>query len=861
MKVFQKVVLITVFVPENCSYIINRVSPRTDGPNEVAKVARLLPEKAEGAVRSHHQSRPPVQLPGVRRYLRYACCFFIVSGILHRDTARPVQGAKEATNDGANGTTPPLRQCTITRRSVWIDCHPEAGADKQACLSRNCCWNPHPSGPVAVYQPCLMPFDSRRYVFWELLYDDHGEYVALGLNDSDAELRGDSKQLKVDFTKVAYHTARLRHLTAFNNILWHAGLYLMEDERDNLGEVSIVMVPEARRVCTCSSADDDSPCHAVELLRHLFTVHSCIVAVEVNYSIANAESLLEALAIMRSLKRLRISGVPCDKPDIIQRLGDLVRSVDFVEELVFLEGYCPLEVQATLPLDLLEQDGIALTTLDVADLEMSAHLVTQLIAALVQNNTVTQLAVGACVFACASAPSSELFARYLAKENATLRKLTLRAPPLSSRPGLETVIRAICNMTTLEELIADWSAEDEIDFELFSEVVAENRSLRTLSLPRMEFCGDTTLTALRAECFAEMICSSRILPWLEALSSNYVIVNLTLDLHWLTPDECRVFFQVVASNPSLQTVTVRYLADDRHLSEICPMIRNYGLEQKVFIQNHHLGLTSVPTISTCPEVTILTLCTKHLFQAEDFSAAFQALSTCTHVTSLSVHCDDYSEIIFSALTAYIEGSSVLKNVELYLPGDLETPYEEIDQKRCRSVSGLVAALSAHVSIRTMVLELPRLHYTDCQMLADAIVQSRCLQKFVLSTVEGAFCKLFLSYLLPTFEENYTLLHLKLDDMGPPNDGMATVQDITRRNASLVNRAARFVMGDHGAYCARSVELVSHHPKLVEVVGSRAGVEEMKAREMIRLALTLPCLKGLNEYMILAGVVRHRVVCQ
>ncbi|XP_077491596.1 lysosomal alpha-glucosidase-like [Amblyomma americanum] len=55
-----------------------------------------------------------------------------------------------------------------------------------------------------------MPFDSRRYVFWELLYDDHGEYVALGLNDSDAELRGDSKQLKVDFTKVAYHTARLR---------------------------------------------------------------------------------------------------------------------------------------------------------------------------------------------------------------------------------------------------------------------------------------------------------------------------------------------------------------------------------------------------------------------------------------------------------------------------------------------------------------------------------------------------------------------------------------------------------------------------------------------------------------------------
>lgn len=652
----------------------------------------------------------------------------------------------------------------------------------------------------------------------------------------------------------------LRCLTACNNILWHAGVNLKEDERDNLGALSVAMVTDACREFTRCSSYAGSRHYAKVLLHRLFTVHSCIVAVEVNYIIVNTEFLLKDLARMRSLKRLSIFGIPGDEPKITECLGDLVRSLDFIEELS-LDGYCPSQARTALPGLLLEREGIALGTLDVAGLEMSAPLVRHLTAALIKNNTVTELAVGACVFASCHARPSEWFAEYLGKENGTLRKLALRGCPFRNRPGLETIVEAICTMNTLEELIVEWDTASEAEYMLFSKVVAQNKTLRTLNLPCIESCGNVTATAVRDDCFAALSRRERIGPWLQALSSNHVLLELTIDLQWLTRDECHAFFRAFAQNRTLKTVTVRYLTDAYTLKEVCLIIRKYGLVRKVHIQNYHLGRASLRSISECPEVATLTLSCPHLVKPDDFSNAFNSLASCSHVTSLCVHYDRFSGLVYAALAAYIRGSSVLRNVELYLPGELMTPCEAMGRQRCLYVTRLVQALSANLVINKATLELPRLSHTDCQVLADAIVQSRCLCELSLSTVTDTFCAFFVCCLLPKVERNYTLLHVELRDGAVCNADMAIVQDVARRNSSLVDRAGRFIMGKHDAYCARSIELVSQHPKLVEIVQSKAGVDEAKARAMIRLTLKLPWFTGLDGYMRLAGVVRHRVVCQ
>ncbi|XP_070380773.1 uncharacterized protein [Dermacentor albipictus] len=83
----------------------------------------------------------------------------------------------------------------------------------------------------------------------------------------------------------------LRHLTACDKVLWHVGLQLHEDTRDELGEVSVVTVPSIRR--RFQSHTEQA---AIALLYRLIADHRCIVSAELNYSVANTGPLDAVLA-------------------------------------------------------------------------------------------------------------------------------------------------------------------------------------------------------------------------------------------------------------------------------------------------------------------------------------------------------------------------------------------------------------------------------------------------------------------------------------------------------------------------------------------------------------------------------------
>ncbi|KAK8771969.1 hypothetical protein V5799_024790 [Amblyomma americanum] len=119
---------------------------------------------------------------------------------------------------------------------------------------------------------------------------------------------------------------------------------------------------------------------------------------------------------------------------------------------------------------------------------------------------------------------------------------------------------------------------------------------------------------------------------------------------------------------------------------------------------------------------------------------------------------------------------------------------------------------------------------------------------------------FLQTLVSGIESNYRLLRVGQPSCKGRNTELVAIRNITRRNASLVTRAARIVMGDHDPYNARAVELVSGHERVFSIVQKNAGVDAREAATMVRRALGLRCLTGLEEYMRLAGVVQRRVQC-
>ncbi|KAL3196380.1 hypothetical protein MRX96_001712 [Rhipicephalus microplus] len=95
------------------------------------------------------------------------------------------------------------------------------------------------------------------------------------------------------------------------------------------------------------------------------------------------------------------------------------------------------------------------------------------------------------------------------------------------------------------------------------------------------------------------------------------------------------------------------------------------------------------------------------------------------------------------------------------------------------------------------------------------------------------------------ESNYRLLRLSLPACRDRDAELVFIRDVTRRNSSLVTRAARFVAGEEDAYCARGIEMMAGHSSLPQLVCEMANVEAGEAMAMIRRALNLPCLTSLN----------------
>ncbi|XP_054925813.1 uncharacterized protein [Dermacentor andersoni] len=527
-----------------------------------------------------------------------------------------------------------------------------------------------------------------------------------------------------------------------------------------------------------------------------------------------------------------------------------------------------------IPARLLEKDGAGLVSLDVSALKLSVVIGKKLIDALIKNDTITELAVGGSFFASGPLEAASVwFAEYLVKKNGTLRNLTVIEHQLVfATAALQTLAEGISTMTSLEDLFVEGQAASK-DCALFLEVVAHSPSLRSVCL-LLEGSDEDFLNRQPDE----NVDAHGVPTWVLALQENSTLQYLKLRLTWSSREDCYLLLEALENKCRLKILTLKTVPSDCGVQEICRIIRDCGVGERVRIGSYVVLPEDVEMVSACEAVTAVTV-SSFIFLADVAALRnmFNVIATCNHITLLRVYLDFFDNDAFASLAAYITGSTSIKVIQLiietYDSGDEGDEIDQEDDESLRqSLSNLCEALSLNESISNVYLdstiELPD---EDCQKLADAALNNRQLYELIVPAVRGSSVPVFLGRLLPRLAENYSLLYLEIPFCLQHNDEMCAAQDVTRRNCGLVQRATRFVTGVHGPECARPFELLSEYPVLVESVVRKlaqdrdraqvTGSEKAEAVSKIEEALQVLRNADLHTYMKFTGVIQERVECE
>ncbi|KAH7944094.1 hypothetical protein HPB52_015474 [Rhipicephalus sanguineus] len=589
---------------------------------------------------------------------------------------------------------------------------------------------------------------------------------------------------------------------------------------------------------------------ALDLLRWLLERHPCVVSLEADYDDLNSGVLVETLARSSSLRRLTVHGfVKVDPPEVVDRPADADDRLAITEEI-----YSTSTARMENPVLLLGNHDAALVSLDFAILEMSPSTANILIEALVENGTVEELAVGDNVLV-SEGGTFESFLQYLTKRNSVLRKLIFKVRYLDINIAtLQTLARAICTVTTLQDLTWQGRAAS-LDCALFLAALAQSRTVRSLTFLLEETDGY----------FVQRSSETSSDPfWIAPLLENGTLLKLDLEVSWSCSEDCCLLLEALATTNTLESVTLRnFPNDDDGWRKVRRTVRELGLEQRVRLEGCPVFLKDDSTLSACERVTSIVVCSDDLTQdVPALRNAFHLIATCHYVTSMHVFLYDFDEATFALLSTYISESPTIGEIELKLHFcEGEESFIANREVAVESISNLFAALSSNTSVISMkVFSVIDIGEKDCRVLADAASNNRRLQELSVVGMKTSV-HVFLDRLLLRLEKNYNLLLLQVPLCVKPSDRTLEAQELVRRNCSLVERATRFATGgDRSWYCACAFERVSEEPVLVNNVRRKLVTTSTQAEDMIRDARQFLRLMNVHDYMALTGVVKARVEC-
>ncbi|XP_070381051.1 uncharacterized protein [Dermacentor albipictus] len=500
-----------------------------------------------------------------------------------------------------------------------------------------------------------------------------------------------------------------------------------------------------------------------------------------------------------------------------------------------------------------------LTALDVSEVEMSDNHACWLIRELTENKSITELSVSQWVFGYRDEASNALFARYLAKEDCVLRKLTLKSEAFYYRGlPLREIVDAVCKMNTLEELNADIETTSEVFMSmvtLFAEVIPHSATLRRLRLP-----------STSCECLASFWNPYLQLPdhqaakYMESLcqalqKQNSVLSRLCIDMRTFREADCNAFFHAVAGNKALKTVVVNTLPCIDRLGSVSRTIRERGLDDRVVVKGH-CEHDNTRQLQQCPQICNATINAEIPIAnvPRSIIPSLRVVSGCHHITSLRVVCYSCERNEYSALAAYIRGSTALTEVEIEL---IPTPILWKSPELREAEGELVSAVASNTKLVRVNLKGLKLSYDDLKVLARGDSRSLSLTEFAATSAWMFYERRAKQVRSCPVHETEAFL-----EASDPKDGaLADIMEVAWKNASAVSDAADFVLGEQdGVEGARALELMRDHPRLLERVMEDADATKAEAKKRIRSALVRVRSSSIDESMTMTGVVKEAVQC-
>ncbi|KAL3178822.1 hypothetical protein MRX96_009494 [Rhipicephalus microplus] len=356
--------------------------------------------------------------------------------------------------------------------------------------------------------------------------------------------------------------------------------------------------------------------------------------------------------------------------------------------------------------------------------------------------------------------------------------------------------------------------------------------------------------------------------FLLALTKNKTLQQLTLTPSWFHTNECRSLVEAVASHVSLKEVNFD-VSERKDAHDIYRAVRDSGAQDRFHLraqcilpenedENEDESLHFFPDSAVAfMEVTGPSGVS---VDSQVFNGSAQLLTTltsqpsCSHVNSLSLFLTpELLNVTESSVIAeYLRSTTTLR--------DLELRFNDIRVARvaCEVRRELIQALSVNKGVRRLGVYGSRSDEHEVRLLADTLLSSRTLYYVTYCPLSSESVIQLVRILTPNLLTNYTLVSIKTHSCFLPGSDWLPISYVLHRNCGLVKRALDFVRGAKHKYCAEAAELVQFNPRLVEKVQELIAVDENEAAFLIKARLMKTT--ELNDFMRLAGVVKHGVTC-
>ncbi|KAH8009654.1 hypothetical protein HPB51_018951 [Rhipicephalus microplus] len=347
-----------------------------------------------------------------------------------------------------------------------------------------------------------------------------------------------------------------------------------------------------------------------------------------------------------------------------------------------------------------------------------------------------------------------------------------------------------------------------------------------------------------------------------ALQENSTLQKLEVELSWFSSRECCLLLKALSKGNSIQSVALRYFPNDIDLVEVCRAVRDCGLDGRVHIEDYDVVLEDAWILPACREVKSFNVTFGHSHRNLDVLRHFFGVAaSCYHLTSLCVSLYSFDEGALASLAAYITESHRITEFMLLTEFSEHSPsFIANEEAAVQSMSNVIVALSSNTRITSIHLYLKiSIGDRDCQVLADAASNNRQLRELSVSGMNASM-HVFLDRLLIGLQHSYNLLRLELPFCDGPTLVMCAVQELVRRNGSLVDRATRFVMGDRSWYCA-CASSASPRSRFSSPTFERRVAATEEADNLIRGAQKFVRFMNVHEYMKMTGVVQGHVECE